>query len=57
MTLKELAIGKSAVIPGGWGSRCVTTAFFGYGYDSGCGSYGGKVCTDGRPDGIAGTWI
>ena len=57
MTLKELAIGKSAVIQDSWGFRCVTTAFFGYGYDSGCGSYGGKVCTDGRPDGIAGTWI
>lgn len=57
MTLKELAIGKSAVIRTVGASGALRQHFFGYGYDSGCGSYGGKVCTDGRPDGIAGTWI
>lgn len=57
MTLKELAIGKSAVIRTVGASGALRQHFLDMGMIPGCGSYGGKVCTDGRPDGIAGTWI
>ena len=56
MTLKELAIGKSAVIRTVGASGALRQHFLDMGMIPG-GSYGGKVCTDGRPNGIAGTWI
>ena len=47
MTLKELEIGKSAVIENRRWFRRTQTAFPGYGYDPGSGGDGGKAGSDG----------
>ena len=48
MTLKELEIGKSAVIETvGWRQGCPASAFPGYGYDPGSGGDGDKAGSDG----------
>ena len=54
MTLKELEIGKSAVIETVGGSGGTQTAFPGYGYDPGSRGDGGKAGSDGGSHGIAG---
>ena len=51
MTLKELEIGKSAVIKTVGGEGALRQHFSGYGNDSGSGGNSGETCADGRSDG------
>ena len=57
MTLKELEIGKSAVIKTVGGAGCPASALFRYGNDPGSGSNGGETCADGRSDGVTDPWL
>ena len=57
MTLKELEIGKSAVIKTVGGEGALRQHFLRYGNDPGSGSNGGKTCADGRSDGVTDPWL
>ena len=56
MTLKELAIGKSAVIRTVGASGALRQHFLDMGMIPGR-SHSCKACTDGRPDGTSDSWI
>ncbi len=57
MTLKELGIGKNAVILSVGGEGALRQHFFGYGTDPGRGSDHGKICADGGSAGTENPWI
>ena len=57
MTLKELEIGKSAVITSVGGKGALRQHFLDMGMIPGAEVYSREVCTHGRSHGIAGTWI
>ena len=57
MTLKEIGIGQSAMICKVGGEGALRQHFLDMGMDTGSGDNCCEVCTYGRSDGIADSWL